>query len=258
MTITDAQLQTWLADAFWPFLRISAVVMSAPILNSTQVPLRWRMMLTVVLTMAVLPVTGSMPIIDPFSLQFIIVALQQVLIGVSMGIMLQMAFAAVVFAGQVIAHKMGLGFAMMMDPQNGVQVPVISQFFLIFSTFVFLGFNGHLILIEIVAMSFHSMPVGEAFVREDYRTLVAWGSDMFRGGLLIALPTVAALLLVNLGFGVVARAAPQLHIFAIGFPMAILVGFILLWASLPVSLDVFTDVMDHAFLSLKDLLRFGS
>ncbi len=258
MVITDAQLQAWLATFFWPFLRIGAVVMSAPVLNSTQVPMRWRMLLTVLLTLIIAPTVREVPLIDPFGVEFYIVVVQQVLIGISMGILLQMVFSAMVFSGQVIAHKMGLGFAMMVDPQNGVQVPVVSQYFMIFTTFVFLFLNGHLILIEVLARSFETLPVGVGFSREDYRAVVAWGSEMFAGGMLVALPTVAALLLVNLSFGVIARAAPQLHIFAIGFPMAILVGFLMIWISLPVTVDGFMDLLDNAFLHMRSILRIGS
>jgi len=163
-----------------------------------------------------------------------------------------------VFAGHVVAQKMGLGFAMMVDPQNGVQVPVISQYYLILSTFIFLFLNGHLILIDLLAESFRSLPVGEGLVREDYRTLVAWGSRMFAGGLLVALPAVAALLLVNLGFGIITRAAPQLHIFAIGFPLAMLIGFALIWLSLPGAVDNFEGLLEGAFGLIKTLLLIGN
>lgn len=258
MNIGEAQFQAWLAAFFWPFLRIGAVVLSAPVLNSTQVPMRWRMLLTVLLTLAIAPLVKDVPIVDPLGLEFVILAGQQILIGVAMGVMLQMVFSAMVFSGQVIAHKMGLGFAMMVDPQNGVQVPVVSQYFLIFTTFVFLALNGHLILIEVLARSFETLPVGASLLREDYRAVVAWGSEMFAGGMLVALPTVATLLLVNLGFGVVSRAAPQLHIFAIGFPLAILVGYILIWLSMPVTVDGFTDLLDDAFAHMQAILRIGS
>ena len=254
MPITEAQLQAWLAGFFWPFLRIGAMVMSAPIFNSTQVPLRIRTLLAIILTLIIAPTIPTLPVIDPLGLEAVLLALQQVLIGVAMGLILQMAFGAIVFAGHVVAQKMGLGFAMMVDPQNGVQVPVISQYYLILATFIFLFLNGHLILIETLASSFHSLPIGESLTRDDYQSVVAWGSRMFSAGLLVSLPAVAALLLINLGFGVITRAAPQLHIFAIGFPLAMLIGFVLIWLSLPGVLDGFEGVAEEAFGLIRQIL----
>jgi flagellar biosynthetic protein FliR len=254
MPITDVQLQAWLAAFFWPFLRIGAMVMSAPIFNSTQVSVRFRLSLAIILTLVIAPTIPALPVIDFLSPAAAVEAVQQIAIGVAMGLILQMVFGAMVFAGQVIAHKMGLGFAMMVDPQNGVQVPVVSQYYLILTTFVFLLLNGHLILIDVLAASFHSLPVGESLLREDYRRIAEWGSRMFSGGLLVALPAVAALLLINLGFGVITRAAPQLHIFAIGFPLAILVGFVMMWLSLPGAVDYFEVLLEQAFDLIQRLL----
>jgi flagellar biosynthetic protein FliR len=254
MPVTEAQLQTWLAMFFWPFLRIGAMIMSAPVFNSTQVPVRFRLLLAVIITLIIAPTIPQPPPVDPLGLSMILLAAQQILIGIAMGLILQMAFGAMVFAGQVIAHKMGLGFAMMVDPQNGVSVPVISQYYLILATFVFLFLNGHLILIDMLARSFHSLPIGASLAREDYRAVAAWGSIMFSGGLLVALPAVAALLLVNLGFGVITRAAPQLHIFAIGFPLAMLIGFVLIWLSLPGAMNGFEGMLEEAFASIRQIL----
>ncbi len=258
MSFTEWQLQTWLATFFWPFLRIGAVVSAAPLFNSRQVPVRWRMLLAVILTFVIGPSVGQVPVIDIFTVSAFITAVQQIVIGLAMGFMLQMAFSGMVFGGQVVANKMGLGFAQMVDPQNGVQVPVLSQFYLILATFVFLLLNGHLILIELLARSFQTLPIGESLQRADFRAVVAWGSQMFAGGLLFALPAVAALLLINLGFGVITRAAPQLHIFAVGFPLAILLGFGLVWASLDGALDVFVDMLESAFGLIKSFLLIGS
>jgi flagellar biosynthetic protein FliR len=255
MSVTDLQFQAWLASFFWPFLRVGGLVIAAPVFNSAQAPMRWRLLLSILLTLAIVPTLPPVPIIDPFSLVAVLVALQQILIGVAMGFVVQMAFAAMVFGGQLIAHKMGLGFAQMVDPQNGVQVPVLSQYYLILSTFLFLLLNGHLILLDILAQSFHSLPIGEGLSRADFYAIVAWGSEIFSGGLLISLPAVTALLLINLGFGVVTRAAPQLHIFAIGFPLAILIGFALIWLTLPSALDGFSDLLDSAFALIKAFLQ---
>jgi flagellar biosynthetic protein FliR len=167
-----------------------------------------------------------------------------------------MVFGALVFGGQVAAYSMGLGFASMVDPQNGVQVPVLAQYYLILATLLFLSSNGHLLMIELLADSFHSLPVGtEGIGRNDLWELVAWGSRLFAGGLLIALPIMGAMLLVNMGMGVVMRAAPQLNIFSVGFPVTMLMGFALMWVTLPNVMNVFNELLAEAFQLVMQTLR---
>lgn len=257
LSVTELQFQTWLANFYWPFLRVGALILSAPVLNSNQVPMRWRLLLAVLLTLVIAPGIAQVPVLDPFGLQAVLVAVQQMLVGLAMGLALQMAFAAMVFGGQLIALSMGLGFAQMVDPQNGVQVPVLSQYYVIISTFVFLMLNGHLILIDLLARSFTSLPIGVALGRDSIYTLVAWGSQMFTGGLAMALPIMGTLLLVNLGLGIIGRAAPQLHILAIGFPIAILLGLILMGVSLPGMVYGFRELLEHVFTLIGSMLRMS-
>jgi len=255
MIFTDTQLQSWLAAFFWPFVRIGALILSAPILSSRQTPLLFRVSFVLVLTWVLVPVIPASPVVDPFSGEAFIILLQQILIGVAMGFILQMVFAALIFGGQVIAYSMGLGFASMVDPQNGVQVPVVSQFYLILATLLFLVLNGHLVLIEILAQSFHTFPVAVSGLSQNgFSEIVGWASRMFNAGLLMSLPVVAALLLVNLGMGVIGRAAPQLNIFAVGFPIAILIGFVLIWITLPDVMGNFTELLDEAMALIQRLL----
>lgn len=258
MLFTDTQLQTWLAAFFWPFVRVGALVLSAPILSSRQTPLIYRIGFVLVLTWVLVPVIPPSPVVDAFSDAVFIMLLQQILIGVAMGFILQMVFAALIFGGQVIAYSMGLGFASMVDPQNGVQVPVISQFYLILATLLFLELNGHLVLIEILAQSFQTFPVAMTGISGNgLAEIVGWASRMFNAGLLMALPVVAALLLVNLGMGVIGRAAPQLNIFAVGFPISILIGFMLIWITLPDVMGNFSQLLDEALALLQRLLRIA-
>jgi len=151
---------------------------------------------------------------------------------------------------------MGLGFAATIDPQNGVQVPVISQFFLILATLVFLALNGHLVLIETIVESFYLWPIGSGPLPENLAMhTVTWIAEVFKGALLIALPAVAAILLVNLAFGVMTRAAPQINIFAVGFPITIIAGFIMLMLSLPVFLPQFAALLEAGFLQMLVILE---
>ena len=255
MSFSEAQLSAWLASFLWPLVRVAALFTSAPILSARQFPVRTRIALALLVTWVIVPTLPQPPVVDVFSYDAFVIMLQQVLIGVSMGFMLQMVFAALVFGGQVTAYSMGLGFASMVDPQNGTQVPVISQYYVILATLVFLILNGHLILIEMVTDSFHTLPVAmDGISRHSFYQLVGWASQMFFTGLLIALPVIAALLMVNLGMGIIMRATPQLNIFAVGFPITILLGFVLMAITLPNVLALFSDLLNEAFQFIKSTL----
>lgn len=258
MNVTDAQLSAWLAAFLWPLIRIAALFSSAPILSARQFPVRMRVALALVITVIVAPTLPQPPVVDVFSYDAFLIMLQQILIGVSMGFVFQMVFAALVFGGQISAYSMGLGFASMIDPQNGTQVPVISQYYVILATLMFLLLNGHLMLIEMVVNSFHQLPVAtDGISRNGYYELVAWGSQLFINGLLMALPIVGVLLLVNLGMGVVMRAAPQLNIFAVGFPITIILGLMVMAVTLPNMMALFTNMLDDSFQMVRNTLLIG-
>ena len=239
------ELVGWSQQYYWPFLRLSALFLAAPVFSAGSVPVRARVLLAVIVTALVAPSLPVVTNVDMLGPEGILVAGQQVLIGLAMGFIMQMVFAAAVIGGQSLAMGMGLGFAMSVDPQNGVQVPVLSQLYVIFATLLFLGVNGHLLMIEILVNSFALLPVGLSVVRPELALeLVLWGSQMFLGALVMALPALTALLLINLAFGVITRAAPQLNIFAVGFPVTILAGFVFVFLTLPSAFAVFRNLFD--------------
>ncbi len=255
MNFTGVELTSWLATLLWPFMRIGAMFAAVPIFSSRSVPVRIRVLLAFFISWMLIPVIPAPPSVELISAQALLISIHQVLIGVAMGFILQLVFAAFVIAGQSIAMAMGLGFASMIDPQNGMQVPVVSQTFLIMATLVFLSLNGHLVLIEVLANSFQNLPVGMLVPsRDGLWQLVTWGSNMFAGGMLIALPAVAALLLVNLAFGVTTRAAPQLNIFAVGFPVMIMVGLAFLILTLPTITTHLSRLLLEAFDLIESFL----
>lgn len=255
MNISETEIMTWLASLYWPFMRIGAMFSAVPILSARSVPVRIRIILALLIAWILLPVLPAPPVVDLISVESLIISIFQVLIGVAMGFILQMVFAAFIIAGQSIAMAMGLGFASIIDPQNGVQVPVISQVFLIMVTLVFLSLNGHLLLIQVIAESFTILPIGVFVPSADgFWQLVTWGSQMFAGGVLVALPAVASLLLVNLAFGITTRAAPQLNMFAIGFPVMILVGLIFLIITLPSVSHHLSQLMLKAFALIQTFI----
>jgi len=248
MEFTEAEISQWLAGFMWPLLRIGAMLMASPIFNTRQIPVRFRMLLAVLITLLVQPVLPPVPVISVFSTDALLIASQQIIIGVALGFLMQMAFQALIFGGQVMAYSMGLGFANMVDPTNGVQVPVVAQFWLILAMLAFVMMNGHLVLISAIVDTFTVLPVAaDGLTRAGIWELLSWASRMFAAGLLMAMPVIISLLLINIGMGVVSRAAPQLNIFAIGFPITLLMGFVLIWMTLPQVMNSFGRLVTEAF-----------
>jgi len=172
------------------------------------------------------------PIIDPYSAAGLREIFNQVLIGTVMGMILQIVNGALVVGGQAVSGAMGLGMANMVDPNMG-NVPVISQFFIICSTLIFMGMGGHVLVISLLLESFKTLPIGQMLAPDMLMAvLLQWSTMMFLGALLLALPIMVSLLFVNIGVGVITRAAPALNIFAVGFPAMILVGMVLLATSM--------------------------
>jgi flagellar biosynthetic protein FliR len=203
-----------------------------------------------------MPLLPPLPAVEMFSYTGFMMALTQILIGLTSGFILQIVFAAVVFAGQGIALSMGLGFSMMVDPQSGQQVPVIAQFYTVATTLIFISLDGHLLLIQMLLDSFKTLPIGiEGLDKAGIWSILEWSSMMFAGGLLLAMPVIASLLLVNVIFGVAARAAPQLQIFSVGFPVTLMLGMLLVWKTLPDVLDQFSGMLTDAYDLIGQLLR---
>jgi flagellar biosynthetic protein FliR len=237
-----------------PFIRLGTLLMAAPFFGARTILLRVRILLALAITVVLLPVLGETPPVDLMSGPGFLLILQQIAIGLGMGLILQFVLAAVVMAGHTIATAMGLSFASSVDPQNGVQVTIVGQFYLIMATLFFLAIDGHLKLLQVLALSFESFPVGTLVLNADFFSeVVFYSAEMFVTGTLLALPVMVGVLLINIGFGVMTRAAPQLNIFSIGFPMSMLGGFCLMLLSMPVVLPVLAGAFDLTFAMLTGM-----
>lgn len=254
MPFSSAEIAAWVGGFLWPLTRVSALMIAAPIFSSRTVPRRIRLMIALALTWAILPLTPAMPIVEPLSPDGLLVTAQQALIGLSMGFILRLVFGALELGGQVIAMQVGLSFASLADPQNGAQSPLLSQLYNLLGTLIFLALNGHLLLIQLLVDSFTALPVAPSGADRDWLwALVIWGSQMFAGAVLVALPAIASLLVVNLAFGVMVRAAPQLNIFAVGFPITLVLGLLIILYSLPTLLYQLEHLFAEAFRSIGQL-----
>ncbi len=236
----------------WPMLRISALMLTAPILAQNAMNIRIRILIALVLTWLVYPL-HAWPVLDPTSATGLLQVFNQIAIGATMGLVLQIVVAAVVVGGQSISSAMGLSMANMIDPNLG-NVPVISQFLLVLASLIFVGFGGHAILLGLVSESFQTIPIGTSVLNQAVLgKVLQWSSMMFLGALLMALPVMVFLLFVNVGLGIVTRAAPSLNIFAVGFPAMTLAGFLVLILSMEAIGGRIDWLWLQAFGVLRDL-----
>ena len=238
ITITEAQLIEWLTPLLWPMLRALALLASLPVFSQRAVPMRVKVGLAFFISLsaqASLPATS--PTLPPVALDssaaFALVA-QQALVGVALGFAVRLVFAAVELAGELIGLQMGLNFAGFFDPATATQGTASGRFFGTMVAFLFVIINGHLAIIAALVKSFEIFPVtGEPFAFLRAARPEAWGAEVFMLGLWIALPLVGMLLFVNGVLGVIARVAPQINVFAVGFPVTLGVGLVGMLLTLP-------------------------
>lgn len=229
LELSNEQIGAWVGSILLPLFRIAALLMFMPIIGTQLVSARIRLYLSLAICVVILPTLPPMPRVDAISIQAFIWIAQEILIGAMLGFVLQLFFQVFVIAGQIVAMQMGLGFASMIDPANGVSVPVIGQLFMILVTLLFLSMNGHLVVFEVLTESFFTLPVGGGFLVENYWEITNKLGWVIGAALLLVLPAITALLVVNLAFGVMTRAAPQLNIFSIGFPLTLVLGMVIVW-----------------------------
>ncbi|WP_110947922.1 flagellar biosynthetic protein FliR [Pseudomonas bohemica] len=255
LALTDTQISTWVAAFMLPLFRIATVLMTMPIFGTTLVPKRVRLYLALAITVVVAPSLPPMPEVHALDLSALLLIGEQIIIGAALGLSLQLFFQAFVIAGQIVAIQMGMGFASMVDPVNGVSTAVIGQFFTMLVTLLFLAMNGHLVVFEVLIESFTTLPVGEGLVAADFWELVLRLGWVLGAALILVLPAITALLVVNIAMGVMTRAAPQLNIFSIGFPLTLVLGMGILWISLGDILNQYQPLAVDALQLLKDMVK---
>ena len=246
VTFSEAQLVGWLTPLLWPFLRALALFTALPVLGTRTVPTRVRIALAAFIALALqgsLPAPAEVALDSPLALMLVA---QQLVVGLSLGFAVRLVFAAVEFAGEVIGLQMGLNFAGFFDPISAATATASSRLFGTMVAWLFIVINGHLLVIAALAQSFAAFPVGPepfAFLHQvqPYR----WGAEIFSTGLWIALPLVTMMLFVNLVLGMVSRIAPQINIFAIGFPVTLGVGLVGLLLTLPALSQPFTMTLER-------------
>ena len=254
LSLSSVQLDAWIAFYCYPLARVLGLIATAPVFNNKATPIRVRLLLGIAITVALAPALPPMPAIAPGSGVGLAIMVQQTLIGIAMGFVMRLIFSAIDIAGDLIGLQMGLGFATFYDPQSAGQTAVVAEFFGLLATLMFLALNGHLVMLAILAQSFTQLPVSEILLMPGWHSLVRWAAALFSVGLLLAMPLIAALLITNIALGVLTRAAPQLNLFAVGFPVTLTVGFIMLLLSLPYLAPSFERVFSQGLEAMTSVL----
>lgn len=234
ISLTSADLYALIAGLIWPATRILGLIAVAPLFSNRSIPRRLKLTLGLLLSAIVAPVIPAVPLVEPMSMTGMLILAQQFVIGLAMGFAMRIVFSAVEMAGEITGLTMGLGFATFFDPQSQGRSSAISQFLGLLAILLFLAADIHLMMLAALVESFTAMPISPSPMSgEGFYKLVIWGGHIFSAGTQLALPMIAALLITNMALGILTRAAPQLNLFAIGFPLTLGIGFIVLALTLP-------------------------
>lgn len=251
MEVELSTVNQFLADLLLPFMRISGMFIAMIGFSAKSIPPQVRALLAVMLTLIIMPIIPPSPIDNLVDVGTFMEVVRQLVIGVAIGFISMMVLNTFVLAGQVIAMQTGLGFASIVDPVNGINVPAVGQFYLILATLLFWTLDGHLSMIYMIVLSFDAFPIGEAWWTGDqFRDIAHWGGWMFVSALTLSLAPIVSLLIVNLAFGVMTKAAPQLNIFSIGFSIAQVMGLFIIW----ITLDNFTAHFETQWLRAEQFM----
>ena len=227
--VTFAQLQGWLVAFLWPFARITAFMAASPLWGHSSVPNQAKVGLAALISIVIAPILPAMPDIAVMSWAGVGIMIEQILIGLAMGLVMHIMFAVVQAAGDFIGLQMGLAFASFFDASSGTNIMVLSRILYMITLLMFLAMNGHLMVLETLIMSFQTLPIGIGTFNPDAFILLSrYAGTIFASGMLLALPLVGSLLTINLALGILNRSAPQLTVFNIGFPTSLIVGLILM------------------------------
>ncbi len=238
ISFSSLQLQQWIGAFFWPFLRILALLSTAPVFSAAQVPIQVRVGLSVLIALALAPALPAMPPVRLDSALDWMLIVQQLLVGGVVGLAVSLILSSLQLAASVVGLQMGLGFSTLFDPLQGVEVTSLASFLNMLALLLFLAVNGHLLLLAVLARSFALLPVGTAhgvgIGAGSWHALALEGGALFSLGLAMAAPALGVLLIANLALGTLSKLAPQLNLFAIGFPLFFVFGLFALYLLVPV------------------------
>lgn len=243
----------YLITSFLIFVRITALVGTAPFFGNQLVPVRIKAFFALALTIIMAPVMyAASPVVaaSASNLQVVVLILKEILVGAAMGLTGQIIFAGIRMGGELMSVNIGLSFASVVDPVNQAQGSIVSQLFGLLAILVFLSIGGDTYYIQALARSFEIVPVGEASMALAAPVFIKMAMYLFVVGVQMAAPFIVVLFLLDLSFAIFARIMPQANIFFIALPLKLGIGIILMLLILPYTPMAF----DHFFQKMWDFL----
>jgi len=229
---------------------------TAPVLGDSTIPVRAEVRFAALVAIAIATALGPMPQVPTASFAGLWISLQQVLIGMAMGLVMRIVFAAVQTAGEFIGLQMGLAFASFFDPATGANTAVLSRIMNVVATLLFLALDGHLMMLAGIMRSFDVLPIRAGSLDPNgWGVLFEWSSEVMVSGMLLALPLIIVLLTINLSLGILNRTAQQLSVFAVGFPISLMTGLLLLAVVLPQTAPFLTRFFDEGYSTMARLAQ---
>ncbi len=255
ISVSLDQLYAWINAFLWPLTRILAVMTTAPLFGENSIPARVKVGLGVLITLAIMPGLEDLPTVPPTSWEGLLILVWQVLIGISIGLTIRVVFYAVQAAGEIIGLQMGLSFATFIDPNTNANTSVLSRLFNMVTLLVFLAVDGHLLILAGLHYSFEVLPISPVALAQDgLGEFISWAGQTLMLGLLMGLPLVTTLLTINLSMGILNRTAPQLSVFAVGFPLSLLAGLVMLTIVLPQTTPFLERLFTQGFEAMGRVL----
>ncbi len=253
--VSSDLLQAWISGLFIPLSRILGFFAVVPLLGEKAISIPVKIGLALMLTLIVAQLIPVMPSVDLLSIQGLLVIAQQMIVGLALGLTVRIIFAAVDLAGQVSGLLMGFGFASFLNPESGASETAIATMFTTAAMLVFVCMDGHLMLITALVESFYNLPLDQGVGNLSGMNIARMGSEIFNTGLQLAMPVVAIMLITNMALAVLTRAAPQLNIFGIGFPVTLMVGMLMVALMLPSLAEPFQRLIEHSVREMEQVLK---
>ncbi|PKG58868.1 flagellar biosynthetic protein FliR [Shewanella sp. Choline-02u-19] len=254
LSLTSVQISAFIGTFWWPFCRIMGAFMVMPFLGSNFIPVTVRVLLAFSISALVAPLLPPVPQVDALSFMALILAIEQLLIGFMLALFLSIMIHVMTLLGAMMSMQMGLSMAVMNDPSSGGSNPIIGLWLLLYGTLLFLALDGHLVAIGILVDSFRLWPIGSSVFDLPLMGLIGRFSWLFAAAFMLALPAILAMLVVNITFGVLSRAAPSLNVFALGFPMSMLMGLLCVFFSFTGLPNRYSDLCLDALSSMYQFI----
>jgi flagellar biosynthetic protein FliR len=252
-----AQLLQWnLSFFFLIFARWGGMIMLAPVFGARGVPVLVKLGLVVSITAVMYPLLlGTQVEIPQETLPYVGVLIKELLFGLVIGFVISLVTSVIQGAGQLIAFQMGFLMGNFLDPVNGTQSPVIANFQMILTTMLLLAFNAHHIMIAAMAKSYTFVPIVASGITLGADFCISLILQVFSMSIQIALPVFGALVLADVGVGLLSRTVPQLNIMSVIFPVKIIFGFILLFLSMLLFGETVNQLFRTNMVWLYELFR---